>query len=86
MSLAASVFAAYAIERLRFKGSRQLGLAIFLAYLVPPSILCNVCQRPFASVQAYAGHGCVASVGEKASAPPPPVGVPVGGGPECPDR
>ncbi len=39
ISLAASVFAAYAIERLRFRGSRQAGLAIFLAYLVPPSIL-----------------------------------------------
>ncbi len=39
VSLATSVFAAYAIERLRFKGSRQLGVAIFLAYLVPPSIL-----------------------------------------------
>jgi multiple sugar transport system permease protein len=39
LSLAASVFAAYSIERLRFKGSRQIGLAIFLAYLVPPSIL-----------------------------------------------
>ncbi len=39
ISLAASVFAAYAIERLRFHGSRQSGLAIFLAYLVPPSIL-----------------------------------------------
>ncbi len=38
-SLMVSVFAAYAIERLRFKGSRQTGLAIFLAYLVPPSIL-----------------------------------------------
>ena len=38
-SLAASVFAAYAIERLRFKGARQIGLSIFLAYLVPPSIL-----------------------------------------------
>jgi len=38
-SLAASVLAAYAIERLRFKGSKQLGLAVFLAYLVPPSIL-----------------------------------------------
>ncbi|HSN19621.1 MAG TPA: carbohydrate ABC transporter permease, partial [Usitatibacter sp.] len=38
-SLFASVLAAYAIERLRFKGSRQVGLAIFLAYLVPPSIL-----------------------------------------------
>ena len=32
-------FAAYAIERLRFSGARQVGLAIFLAYLVPPSIL-----------------------------------------------
>ena len=39
VSLAASVLAAYAIERLRFKGSRQVGLSIFLAYLVPPSIL-----------------------------------------------
>ena len=38
-SLAASVLAAYAIERLRFQGSRQVGLGIFLAYLVPPSIL-----------------------------------------------
>jgi multiple sugar transport system permease protein len=39
VSLAASVFAAYAIERLRFRGSKQVGLAIFMAYLVPPSIL-----------------------------------------------
>jgi len=39
VSLACSVFAAYAIERLRFKGARGVGLGIFLAYLVPPSIL-----------------------------------------------
>lgn len=39
VSLLASVLAAYAIERLRFRGSRQIGLSIFLAYLVPPSIL-----------------------------------------------
>ena len=39
LSLFAAVLAAYAIERLRFRGSRQLGLAIFFAYLVPPSIL-----------------------------------------------
>jgi multiple sugar transport system permease protein len=39
ISLACSVLAAYAIERLRFRGSRQVGLSIFLAYLVPPSIL-----------------------------------------------
>ncbi|MGZ5071933.1 MAG: carbohydrate ABC transporter permease [Usitatibacter sp.] len=38
-SLAASVLAAYSIERLRFRGSKQVGLAIFMAYLVPPSIL-----------------------------------------------
>ncbi|MDB5551425.1 MAG: Maltose/maltodextrin transporter, permease protein MalG [Rhizobium sp.] len=39
LSLAASVFAAYAIERVRFSGARTTGLLIFLAYLVPPSIL-----------------------------------------------
>jgi multiple sugar transport system permease protein len=38
-SLVAAVLAAYAIERLRFKGAKQTGMAIFLAYLVPPSIL-----------------------------------------------
>jgi len=38
-SLFASVLAAYAIERLRYTGSKQVGLGIFLAYLVPPSIL-----------------------------------------------
>ncbi len=38
-SLLASVFAAYAIERLRFSGAKNVGLGIFLAYLVPPSIL-----------------------------------------------
>src|SRR5918997_2463736 len=39
LSLIAAVFGAYAIERIRFRGSRAAGLAIFLAYLVPPSIL-----------------------------------------------
>ena len=39
LSLVASVFAAYAIERVRFTGARVTGLMIFLAYLVPPSIL-----------------------------------------------
>ena len=39
ISLICSVCAAYAIERLRFSGARYVGLAIFLAYLVPPSIL-----------------------------------------------
>jgi len=39
ISVFASVLAAYAIQRLRFKGSQWVGLAIYLAYLVPPSIL-----------------------------------------------
>jgi multiple sugar transport system permease protein len=39
LSIFAAVFAAYAIERVRFKGARLTGLSIFLAYLVPPSIL-----------------------------------------------
>jgi multiple sugar transport system permease protein len=39
ISIACAVCAAYAIERLRYKGSRTVGMLIFLAYLVPPSIL-----------------------------------------------
>jgi multiple sugar transport system permease protein len=39
LSIFASVLAAYAITRLRFQGAQIVGLLIFLAYLVPPSIL-----------------------------------------------
>ena len=39
LSLFASVLAAYAIVRLRFRGAELVGGLIFLAYLVPPSIL-----------------------------------------------
>ncbi|MGB8435549.1 MAG: carbohydrate ABC transporter permease [Burkholderiales bacterium] len=39
LSLVASVLAAYAIVRLRYRGAQWVGGAIFLAYLVPPSIL-----------------------------------------------
>ena len=39
LSLIASVFAAYAITRIRYKYAEWVGGAIFLAYLVPPSIL-----------------------------------------------
>jgi multiple sugar transport system permease protein len=39
LSIIASVLAAYAIVRLRFRGASMVGGAIFLAYLVPPSIL-----------------------------------------------
>ena len=39
ISIVASVMAAYAIARIRYRGSRTVGGLIFLAYLVPPSIL-----------------------------------------------
>ncbi|GBD28977.1 Inner membrane ABC transporter permease protein YcjP [bacterium HR32] len=39
LSLATGLLAAYAIGRLRFRGSGLLGIAIFLTYLVPPVIL-----------------------------------------------
>ncbi len=39
LSVGSSVLAAYAIERLRFKGAQHVGLAIYIAYLVPPTIL-----------------------------------------------
>ncbi len=39
LSIFSSVLAAYAIVRLRFRGAQTVGLLIFLAYLVPPSIL-----------------------------------------------
>lgn len=39
LSLFASVLAAYAIVRIRYRGASWVGAAIFLAYLVPPSIL-----------------------------------------------
>jgi len=39
LSIFCAVCAAYAIERIRYRGSRYIGMAIFLAYLVPPSIL-----------------------------------------------
>lgn len=39
LSLFASIFAAYALVRIRFKGAELVGAMIFLAYLVPPSIL-----------------------------------------------
>lgn len=39
ISLAASLLAAYAIQRLRFKTSEPTGVAIFLSYLIPQTIL-----------------------------------------------
>ena len=63
LSLFASVLAAYAIQRLRFRGSDYVGLAIYAAYLVPPSILfiplaqvvfqLGLYDTPFALVLTY---------------------------------
>ena len=39
ISMVASIGAAYAIARIRFYGANTVGVLIFLAYLVPPSIL-----------------------------------------------
>jgi multiple sugar transport system permease protein len=39
LSILASVLAAYAMVRLRYRGAQWVGGAIFLAYLIPPSIL-----------------------------------------------
>ncbi len=39
ITLAISVPAAYSLARLRFRGNSALGIAIFLTYLIPPSIL-----------------------------------------------
>lgn len=51
LSIFASVLAAYAIARLKFRGAQVVGAAIFLAYLVPPSIL----FIPLASVIHFYG-------------------------------
>ena len=63
LSLISSTLAAYAIQRLRFKGSQYVGLGIYLAYLVPPSILfiplatmvfrLGLFDTPFALVLVY---------------------------------
>lgn len=39
VSLACSILIGYALARLRFPGSNVLGVGIFLAYLVPPTLL-----------------------------------------------
>jgi len=51
LSIFASVLAAYAIVRLRFRGAQMIGGAIFMAYLIPPSIL----FIPLASVIHFYG-------------------------------
>jgi len=51
VSLSCSIFIGYALARLRFPGSNFLGVGIFLAYLVPPTLL----FLPLAQVVAELG-------------------------------
>jgi multiple sugar transport system permease protein len=51
ISLFASVLAAYAIQRLRFKGGQYVGLAIYLAYLCRPRS-CSSRSRRWCSASA----------------------------------
>jgi multiple sugar transport system permease protein len=39
ITMGVSIFAAYAISRLRFLGSRYFGVGVFCTYLVPPALL-----------------------------------------------
>jgi len=39
ITMVVSIFAAYAISRLRFFGSRYFGVGVFCTYLVPPALL-----------------------------------------------
>jgi multiple sugar transport system permease protein len=63
LSIISSVLAAYAIVRLRYKGAQWVGGSIFLAYLLPPSILFiplssvvfqyGLFDTPFALIMTY---------------------------------
>jgi multiple sugar transport system permease protein len=39
VSVAISILAAYSLARLRFPGARSFGIAVFVTYLVPPTLL-----------------------------------------------
>jgi multiple sugar transport system permease protein len=51
ITMAVSIFAAYAITRLRFFGSRYFGVGVFCTYLVPPALL----FIPFYKVVGFLG-------------------------------
>ena len=53
LSLACSIFAGYALARLRFPGSNFLGVGIFLVYLVPPSLLFLPLAQVIATLGLY---------------------------------
>lgn len=53
LSLFCSILIGYALGRLRFKGANFMGVAIFLAYLVPPTLLFLPLAQIVASLQLY---------------------------------
>jgi multiple sugar transport system permease protein len=53
VSLACSVLIGYALARLRFPGSNFLGVGIFLAYLVPPTLLFLPLAQVIAALELY---------------------------------
>ena len=53
LSLTCSIFAGYALARLRFPGSNFLGVGIFLAYLVPPTLLFLPLAQVIAKLDLY---------------------------------
>ncbi|MFI5340372.1 MAG: carbohydrate ABC transporter permease [Candidatus Methylomirabilales bacterium] len=53
LSLVCSVFAGYALARLRFPGSNFLGVGIFLVYLVPPTLLFLPLAQVIAELDLY---------------------------------
>lgn len=53
LSLVCSVFIGYALARFRFPGSNFLGVGIFLAYLVPPTLLFLPLAQVIAKLNLY---------------------------------
>lgn len=53
LSVTCSVFIGYALARLRFPGSNFLGIGIFLAYLVPPTLLFLPLAQVISSLGLY---------------------------------
>ena len=53
ISLFCSIFIGYALARLRFPGSNVMGIAIFMAYLVPPTLLFLPLAQVVAKLNLY---------------------------------
>ncbi len=53
LSLLSSILIGYALGRLRFRGANLMGIVIFLAYLVPPTLLFLPLAQEIASFHLY---------------------------------